>query len=40
VEASSPNVSRPQLDVAPTELAAILLADCYKDFAPTERPMA
>jgi hypothetical protein len=29
-------VPRPRLDVAPTELAAILLSDCYKDVAPTE----
>ena len=26
----------PHLEVAPTELAAILLSDCYKDFAPEE----
>ena len=40
IEASSifgaPQVPRPRLDVAPTELATILLSDCYKDVAPTE----
>ena len=30
------HVPRSHLDVAPTELAAILLSDCYKDVAPTE----
>ena len=29
-----PLLSHPHTDVAPTELAAILLANCYKDFAP------
>ena len=31
-----PHLARAHLDVAPTELSAILLSDCYKDFAPTE----
>jgi hypothetical protein len=32
----APQVPFPHLDVAPTELAAILLSNCYKVVAPTE----